>query len=213
MDPATQLLNAVTERVIIPVKGGVDDWKEQLKAMLQILQKQPGCLRTRWGPWTEDPQKLELITGWINAEANETWKASKDCADAMAKLAPVLDGHPTSYLLQFKPYAPQAVINSPIVETLSFENCSESEDNMREIVERARAMPGCNGVASGFTLCRGSTGAPGSSSSGGRTFVAAIGWSGIEASRAANTTTYTNGMKTESHHVNFNFPVKGFRGL
>lgn len=62
MDPA-QLPNAVTERVTIPVLGGVENWKEQLKFMLQTLSKQPGYLRTRWGPWTEDQQKLELITG------------------------------------------------------------------------------------------------------------------------------------------------------
>lgn len=62
MDPA-QLAKAVTERVTIPVKGGVEDWKEQLKFLLQTLAKQPGCLRTRWGPWSENQQKLELITG------------------------------------------------------------------------------------------------------------------------------------------------------
>ncbi|KAH9226257.1 hypothetical protein K456DRAFT_1850866 [Colletotrichum gloeosporioides 23] len=208
MDPAAaQLTNAVTERVIIPVKGGIDDWKEQLKSMLQVLQNQPGYLRTRWGPWSEDPQKLELLAGWINAEASEAWKRSRDYADAMAKLAPVLSGHPTSYLLQFKPFAPQAVINSPIVETLSFEGCREPEERMREIVERAKAMPGCNGVASGFSLATIGGG------NGGRTFVAVIGWTGVEASRRANEAAYTGGMKTESHHVNFTFPVKGFGGL
>lgn len=63
MDPAAQLAHAVTERVIIPVRGSVDNWKEQLKSMLQTLQSQPGHLRTRWGPWSEDPQRLELLTG------------------------------------------------------------------------------------------------------------------------------------------------------
>ncbi|KAI3546319.1 hypothetical protein CABS01_15332 [Colletotrichum abscissum] len=209
MDPA-QLANAVTERVTIPVLGGVENWKEQLKFMLQTLSKQPGYLRTRWGPWTEDQQKLELITGWVSPDAREKWQRSKDFAEAMARFAPVLDGEPAAYLLRFKPYAPHAVINSPIVETLSFEDCRESENRMREVVERASRMPGCNGVASGYSLC------PPSSSSGdstGRTFVAAIGWTGLEASRAADKSAYTGGMKTEVHHVNFNFPVKGFGGL
>ncbi|GJD04862.1 hypothetical protein ColKHC_13687 [Colletotrichum higginsianum] len=99
---------------------------------------------------------------------------------------------------------------------------------MREVVERAARMPGCNGVASGSSLRR-----PGSGSGGGggedagvdgtgtgtgtgtdrRTFVAAIGWTGLEASRRADKTAYTGGMKPESHHVDFNFPVKGFGGL
>ncbi|KAL2876516.1 hypothetical protein SGCOL_008325 [Colletotrichum sp. CLE4] len=209
MDSA-QLANAVTERVTIPVLGGVENWKEQLKFMLQTLSKQPGYLRTRWGPWTEDQQKLELITGWISPDACEKWRKSKDFAEAAARVAPVLDGEPVAYLLRFKPYAPHAIINSPIVETLSFEDCRESENKMREVVERASRMPGCNGVASGYSLC------PPTSSSGdsiGRTFVAAIGWTGLEASRAADKLAYTGGMKTEVHHVNFNFPVKGFGGL
>jgi hypothetical protein len=37
----------VTERVILPVKGGVDDWKEALKFMLQTLKTQDGYVRTR----------------------------------------------------------------------------------------------------------------------------------------------------------------------
>ncbi|GJD04863.1 hypothetical protein ColKHC_13688 [Colletotrichum higginsianum] len=112
MDPA-QLANAVTERVTIPVLGGIENWKEQLKFMLQALSRQPGYLRTRWGPWSEDHQKLEVMTGWTTAEAHDEWKKSADYAEAMARFAPVLDGEPSSCLLQFRPYAPQAVINSP----------------------------------------------------------------------------------------------------
>ncbi|EFQ31882.1 hypothetical protein CGRA01v4_13045 [Colletotrichum graminicola] len=208
---SAQPVNAVTERVTIPVLGGIENWKDQLKFMLQALDNQPGRLRTRWGPWTEDQQKLELITGWINVEACETWKKSKEFADAMARFAPVLGGEPSSYLLQFRPFAPQAVINSRIVEMLSFEECREPEDKMRDMVGIAAQMPGCNGVASGYSLQR----SPGTGCSGdaGRTFVAAIGWEGLEASRQANKSAYMGGMKTECHHVDFNFPVKGCGGL
>ncbi|KAJ0162673.1 hypothetical protein CTA2_4198 [Colletotrichum tanaceti] len=235
MDPA-QLSNAVTERVTIPMLGGIEDWKEQLKFMLQALSRQPGYLRTRWGPWSEDQQKLELITGWADAEAHDAWKKSADHAEAMARLAPVLDGEPSGCLLRFRPYAPQAVINSPIVETLIFEDCGEPDDRMRDVVERAARMPGCNGVASGSSLRRPNSGSCGGGDGGGvdtgvdgitgtgtgtgagtgtdkRTFVAAIGWTGLEASRRADKTAYTGGMKPESHHVDFNFPVKGFGGL
>ncbi|KAK1982724.1 hypothetical protein LZ30DRAFT_589973 [Colletotrichum cereale] len=211
---SAQPTNAVTERMTILVLGGVENWKDQLKFMLQALDRQPGRLRTRWGPWTEDQQKLELITtGWINVEACGAWKRSQDFVDAMARFAPVLGGEPSSYLLRFRPFAPQAVINSPIVEMLSFENCREPEDKMRDTVERAARMPGCNGVASGYSL-RPSPGAGGSgdadSGEVGRTYVAAIGWAGLEASRQADKAAYTGLMKTEGHHVDFNFPVKGF---
>lgn len=54
---------AVTERLILPVSGEVDNWKEPLKFMLQTLKKQDGCIRTRWGPFSEDESKLELLIG------------------------------------------------------------------------------------------------------------------------------------------------------
>lgn len=53
----------VTEKCIIPVTGGVEDWKDQLKFVLQTLKKQDGFLRTRWGPCNEDMQRLALIVG------------------------------------------------------------------------------------------------------------------------------------------------------
>ncbi|OLN92775.1 hypothetical protein CCHL11_06730 [Colletotrichum chlorophyti] len=213
MDPA-QLPNAVTERVTIPVKGGAEDWKEQLQYMLQALGRQPGYLRTRWGPWTEDQQKLELLTGWTDVEANEKWMKSKDYTDTMATLAPVLDGQPSSYLLRFMPHAPQAVIDSPIVETVTFEDFNEPPEKMREVVERAARIPGCNGVASGYSLqCPANSGREDGRDNVGRTFFAAIGWINLEASRAADKSAYTGGMKAESHHVDFSFPVKGFGRL
>lgn len=139
----------------------------------------------------------------------------------MSRLAPVLTGHPTSILLRFRPFVPQAVMNSPLVETLTFEECREPEEKMREIVERAKTMRGCNGVASGFSLSRSSsTGSAHASNpggegeaEGGRTFIATIGWAGIEASRAADKAAYSGGMKIESHHVDYAFPVEGFGGL
>jgi hypothetical protein len=63
-------ITAVTERVIISVKGDVSDWKLQLKTMLQALKKQPGYLRTRWGPWHEDMQQLDLLIGALCHDFN-----------------------------------------------------------------------------------------------------------------------------------------------
>ena len=53
----------VTERLIIPVKGGVEDWKEQVKVLLQTLKKQEGNIRTRWGPHCENQNMLEFLIG------------------------------------------------------------------------------------------------------------------------------------------------------
>ncbi|KAH7367670.1 hypothetical protein B0T11DRAFT_56928 [Plectosphaerella cucumerina] len=207
MDPAmaAKLANAVTERLFIPVTGGVEDWKLQLKFFLQVLKNQQGYLRTRWGPWSEDLQRLELSIGWISTEAGEAFKKSKDYEEAMTNFAPVLNGKPSSYYLRFKPLAPAAVINSPIVEAISFDNSTESEDSMRELVEKASTVEGCNGVASGYTLNE--------VEGKGKIFVAVIGWASLDASKAAPKELYYGTKKPEAHHVNFNFPIKGFRGL
>lgn len=55
--------NAITERVIIPVKGGVDDWKEPYKQFLLTLKEQPGFIRTRWGPRSENMGVIDLLVG------------------------------------------------------------------------------------------------------------------------------------------------------
>ena len=55
----------VTERLIIPVKGCVDDWKEQVKVLLQTVKKQEGNIRTRWGPHSENQNMLEFLIGTL----------------------------------------------------------------------------------------------------------------------------------------------------
>lgn len=93
--------------------------------------------------------------------------------------------------LKLVPYAPKNVIDSTIVEAITFTNPSASEDELRAQVEKAASLAGCNGVASGFA-------------SGGtvdKTFVAIIGWQGLEASKAADKS-YAAGA-AESHHTNF----------
>jgi hypothetical protein len=101
------------------------------------------------------------------------------------------------------PYAPKEVINSPVVETLTFANCNETEDKMRAMVEMAKDLAGCNGVASGFTL---------NEIDSEKAFVAAIGWNCTNSSKEADNS-YMGGLNPEVHHVNFNFPIKGFGGL
>ena len=124
----------------------------------------------------------------------------------MSQFKPVISGTPTTYYIKFVPYAPKEVISSPIVEVLSFANATGAEDDMRSAVEKAKSASGCNGVASGYSQ---------SEVNGGKVFVAVIGWSGTDASKAADKSAYTKvgSGELEAHHVNFNFPIKGFGGL
>lgn len=126
-------------------------------------------------------------TGWENPEACETWKASQPFADTMAQFKPVTAGPPNLSYIKFVPYAPKEVIESTIVEMVSFVGCSNPEDAMRAQVEKAKGLPGCNGVASGFAF----------GENANQTFVAIIGWQSVEASQATDKG-YAAGS-TESH--------------
>lgn len=62
--------NAITDRVVVPVKGSVDDWKEQYKQFLLTLKDQPGYIRTRWGPRSEDMNTIDLMIGTSQVHKN-----------------------------------------------------------------------------------------------------------------------------------------------
>ncbi|WQF83718.1 hypothetical protein CDEST_08732 [Colletotrichum destructivum] len=200
----------VTERMIIPVKGTKEDWKEPLKAYLLALKQQDGYLRTRWGPWSENEQILDLISGtqiipkcgWKSKEAHDKFFASSECAEVMGNFKKVMTGPVKSYFIKFVPYAPRAAIDSPIAECITISGATMTEDEMRAQIEKARAADGLNDLASGFSV---------DEVDGGRVFVAALGWESVEKSRAADKSAYIPATgKVETHHVNFHYPVKGF---
>jgi len=124
----------------------------------------------------------------------------------MAALKPILNGTPTVYFVEFKPYAPKEVIDAPFVKVLSISGTSGSEDELRSAIEAYKSETGCTGAASGFSLAE--------VEGKGKVFVAVIGWNSLaesESGRAAKALNVSG--STELHHVNFRFPVKGFRGL
>lgn len=74
---------------------------------------------------------------------------------------------------------------------------------MRATIEKAKGIEGTNACACGY-----SPDAP-------DTFVAVVAWQGLDISRAADKSAYIPAGvgEVETHHVNFRFPIKGFRGL
>lgn len=53
----------ITERLILHVKGAVEDWSPAVKILLQTLKTQEGYVRTRWGPQMENMNNLEFLIG------------------------------------------------------------------------------------------------------------------------------------------------------
>ncbi|KAF4627468.1 hypothetical protein G7Y89_g10688 [Cudoniella acicularis] len=174
----------VTERLIIPTQAGVD-WKEQVKFLLQTLKKQDGNVRTRWGPHTKDETKFEFLVGWKSPEAQAKFQASPDFEEVMTKLKEVMAGKPTIYFVEFKPYAPNEIIDAAYVSLLTFSG-SASEEAIRSSVDGLKGKEGCTAVA---------------------------GWNSLDESAKAKGAVNVAGSTMEVHHVNFQFPVKGFRGL
>lgn len=124
----------------------------------------------------------------------------------MAEIKPVLSGTPSMCFVTFVPYAPKEVIDATMVQVLTFADLSDSakEDELRTLVETYKTKEGCTGVASGLATGDHVT---------GREFVAVVGWTSLDLSKASSVDLQSAGGKEESHHVNFRFPVKGFRGL
>ncbi|ESZ92866.1 hypothetical protein SBOR_6729 [Sclerotinia borealis F-4128] len=196
---------AITERVILSVKGGVDEWKDALKSMLQTLKVQDGYLRTRWGPHSEDQQKLELLIGWESIDGLTKFQASPAFQEMLSQVRPVLTAPPNIIVIEFKPYAPKEVIDAHFVQMLTIEQGTASEDDLRAQISKFKGLEGCTGVASG--LSREDVDGK------GKVFVAAVGWDSLEASETAKDSKVEAVGGAESHHVNFRFPIKGFRGL
>ncbi|KAH8683198.1 hypothetical protein BGZ60DRAFT_467521 [Tricladium varicosporioides] len=194
----------VTERLIIPVQaGGSETWKEQVKFLLQTLKKQEGNIRTRWGPHAEDETKLEFLIGWEDQDAQKRFETTADFAEMQSHLKAIMAGKPTSYFVEFKPYAPKEIIDAAFVQLMTFSGAID-EAAIRSSVDGLKGKGGCTGVSGGWAL---------SEVDGQKTFVAVAGWTSMDESAKATGTVNVAGANMETHHVNFRFPVKGFRGL
>jgi hypothetical protein len=123
----------------------------------------------------------------------------------MTKLKTVMSGTPTVYFIKFVPYAPKEVIDAQYVQCITVSGSSKSEDELRSAIEGFKSVAGCFGAASGQSL---------SEVNGTKVFVAVVGWESLDASKAGQSAHAVDvGGSVEHHHVNFRFPVKGFRGL
>jgi hypothetical protein len=127
----------------------------------------------------------------------------------MSELKPVLAGKPEVYFIEFKPYAPKAVIDSTFVQMITLSNlpAEATEEALKSRLEEHKTTAGCNGATSGWSTSE--------VEGKGKVFVIAVGWESLEASQTAREANPppANGAVVEAHHVNFRFPVKGFRGL
>ncbi|KZL80817.1 dimeric alpha-beta barrel [Colletotrichum incanum] len=197
-------------RVILDVVGDVPDWKEEYKKFLLAVKDSEGYFRYRWGPWKEDPSKLEILATWAPLETRAAFGKSPQHQKAIEALKPVLAGPvPTKCprfdldVSTFVPPPPQ-LINSPICEVITVRHCTGDPKEMAATLKKAEALPGCYAAHSGI----GASNTPDQ----GTVWIGFVGWRDYESSEEADKSVYMpHGVgELESHHINFNFPIKGF---
>lgn len=118
-------------------------------------------------------------------------------------MKPVMSANAEHYFIHFKPFAPREGLDSPWVEMMTWKNCTANEDELRAKIETAKDIDGTNAYACGYSPDQSGT------------FVAVVAWKSLELSQAADKSSYLPSQlgPPEVHHVNFNFPIKGYRGL
>lgn len=125
----------------------------------------------------------------------------------MAQLKEVMTGPPTTYFVEFKPYAPPAIIDSAFVQIITLESLtgSTSDEALKSSLDVFTGLDGCTGATSGFSTTE--------VAGKGRVFVGVVGWESFDASEKGKSEFKVADGAMESCRVNFRFPVKGFRGL
>ncbi|KAL8380758.1 hypothetical protein RB595_005171 [Gaeumannomyces hyphopodioides] len=120
-------------------------------------------------------------------------------------MTPAMTGPPEAYEVSFQPYAPKEAIDSVVMQLVTIRGAEDQGDErLRSIFMQVTTMDGCNGAACGFSA--GSVGAD------GRVWVGVSGWTSLQKGDEAEKAVYIPecGLDTEIHHVNFNFPIRGF---
>ncbi|KAK1994126.1 hypothetical protein LX36DRAFT_642007 [Colletotrichum falcatum] len=197
-------------RVIVDVEGDVPDWKEEYKKFLLSVKDSEGYFRYRWGPWKEDPHKLEIMASWDSLENRAAFGKSPQHEKAIEALKPVLAGPmPTKCprldldVKTFVPPPPQ-LINSPICEVITLRHCTGNAEELATRLKKAEAIPGCFAAHSGI----GASDTPDQ----GTIWLGFIGWRDYQSSKDADKSVYMpkDVGDVEYHHIDFNFPIKGF---
>ncbi|KAK2033721.1 hypothetical protein LX32DRAFT_41245 [Colletotrichum zoysiae] len=197
-------------RLIFDVVGDVPDWKEEYKKFLLAVKDSEGYFRYRWGPWKEDMTKLEIMATWDSPENRAAFGKSPQHQKAIEALTPVLAGPMPAKcprfdldISTFRPPPPQ-VINSPICEVITVRNCRGNAEEMAARLKKAETLPGCFAAHSGVGASN--------TSDQGTVWLGFVGWRDFESSKDADKSVYMphDEGDVEAHHINFNFPIKGF---
>lgn len=96
------------------------------------------------------------------------------------------------------------LLDSPLCEVITVTHCTGDPAALAEQLKKAESHSGCLAVHSGV-IAR-------DTPDRGTVWLGFVGWNNQESSTAADKSVYMPAGvgEVESHHINFNFPIKGF---
>ncbi|PHH76601.1 hypothetical protein CDD80_1387 [Ophiocordyceps camponoti-rufipedis] len=195
-------------RVIIDLKGGVDDWKESFKEFLLSIKASDGVIHHQWGPWEDDNSKLEIVAVWMPKEKIKDFGASPHHEKCLEALKPVLKSMPAKCprldidVTQAGP-PPLPMFKTPILEVITVDHFTGDVGAVKATLATAEKLSGCTMTHCGVMQK--------DAADMGTVWIGWVGWESLEQSKKADKSYLPKGVgNIEVHHVNMNFPIKGF---
>ncbi|KAK9311568.1 hypothetical protein V1524DRAFT_403800 [Lipomyces starkeyi] len=176
----------VTAIVILNLQPGTAI-EQPLRDIFEVFSRQEGLQRISWGRWEEAAEKVQLFIDWDNLESHRKFEASgADYQAVGAILRPVLVAPPSMYHVHFSPHPPSAVLGAPIVELATFYSVSATfETDITKFLSVLEKAEGCVAITHCFID---EDLAKEGGEEKGKAYLAAIGWSSVDAHEKAMTT-------------------------
>ncbi|KAK9238764.1 hypothetical protein V1525DRAFT_399970 [Lipomyces kononenkoae] len=153
----------------------------------EIFAKQEGFQRLSWGRWEESPDKVQMLIDWDNLESHRKFENSgADYKAVLGALKPVLVAPPSMYHIHFDPHPISAVLEAPVVALTTFYSLSATfETDIAKLLSYLEKADGFLAVSHGFID---EELAKEDGDEKGKAYLAAIGWSSVDAHVKATTT-------------------------
>ncbi|KAL2826193.1 hypothetical protein BJY01DRAFT_229863 [Aspergillus pseudoustus] len=199
----------VTEVVILTVKPDADV-EGPAEGLFNIIARQEGFQRLKWGRWEEDPNKVQLMINWDDISYHIAFTQSgADYQELFAGLTPLIAAPPEIFHLQIDTDAVNKILDDPVVELATFYLVGDGfEEAITNALAAGAKSEACLGSVRGAVVEELALGENGK----GKAQYAAISWTSLEArAEAAQSEDVKESGKAvvgtiggfEVHHVKF----------
>ncbi|KAL4788489.1 hypothetical protein BJX76DRAFT_315824 [Aspergillus varians] len=136
----------VTEIVILTFKPDINT-DELLARAIEVISRQPGLRRVKWGRWEEDANKVQMMINWDDISSHHKFAQSTDYPDLLALLDTTLAAPVAIIHVHFDEDAINKVLDDPVVELATLYGVT---DGFEEAISRTLAV---GSESDGFLRC------------------------------------------------------------